>query len=66
MEEEDSDMSNHLQKYVEKIWLKYDDDNNELLDKLETKQFVTDTMIEMGNKITFSDSDFNKYFRQID
>ena len=66
MEEEDSDMSNHLQKYVEKIWLKYDDDNNGYLDKLETKQFVTDTMIEMGNKITFSDNDFNKYFRQID
>ena len=66
MEEEDSDMSNHLLKYVEKIWLKYDDDNNGYLDKLETKQFIHDTMIEMGNKISFSDADFNKYFRQID
>ena len=66
MEEEDSDMSNHLMKYVEKIWLKYDDDNNGYLDKLETKQFIHDTMIEMGNKISFSDADFNKYFRQID
>ena len=63
MEEEDSDMSNHLMKYVEKIWLKYDDDNNGYLDKLETKQFIHDTMIEMGNKISFSDADFNKYFR---
>ena len=33
-----------IQKCVDEIWSKYDDDNNGFLDKDETKKFVKDTL----------------------
>ena len=36
-------------KFVEKIWSKYDADNNGYLDENESKKFVKDTLDTLGS-----------------
>ena len=37
-------MDDVLRIYIDKIWIKYDDDNNGYLDREETKQFISDSI----------------------
>ena len=67
MDSEESEKSiesenDNLRKYVEQIWGKYDTDNSGTLDKQETRQFIQNTMNEMGTKISFNEAEFNRYF----
>ena len=57
-------------KFVEKIWSKYDADNNGYLDKNESKKFVKDTLDTLGsiveNGFTFDEDFFNQCFQEFD
>ena len=57
-------------KFVEKIWSKYDSDNNGYLDKNESKKFVRDTLDTLGsiveNGFTFDEDFFNQCFQEFD
>ena len=57
-------------KFVEKIWSKYDADNNGYLDKNESKKFVKDTLDTLGSVVEsglpFDENLFEQYFREFD
>ena len=61
-----SEIDNVIGKCVDKIWSKYDDDNNGYLDKHETKRFVQETLADMANGEGFKDDDFDECFREFD
>ena len=55
-----------IQKCVDEIWTKYDDDNSGALDKEETKKFVQDTLSDMSDGAGFNDGDFDQCFAEFD
>ena len=55
-----------IQKCVDEIWTKYDQDNSGALDKEETKKFVQDTLSDMADGAGFNDDDFDQCFREFD
>ena len=61
-----SDIDAVIDKCVEDIWKNYDKDNSGALDKAETKEFVKNTLTEMGEGGEFSDGDFEACFKEFD
>ena len=61
-----SEIDSVIEKCVEEIWNKYDDDGNGYLDKEETKHFVKDTLTDMSDGVGFNDDDFDQCFREFD
>ena len=53
---------------VDDIWAQYDVDNSGFLDKEETRQFVRNTIKEMGEagESEFSNEDFEQCFKEFD
>ena len=61
-----SDIDSVIDKCVDDIWGTYDKDNSGALDKDETKEFVKNTMSEMGEGGEFSEGDFESCFKEFD
>ena len=61
-----ADIDTIIQKCVDDIWTKYDQDNSGFLDKEETKKFVKDTMQEMSDGGEWNDEEFDKCFKEFD
>eukprot|EP00352_Strombidinopsis_acuminata_P007892 CAMPEP_0176374336 /NCGR_PEP_ID=MMETSP0126-20121128/26688_1 /TAXON_ID=141414 ORGANISM="Strombidinopsis acuminatum, Strain SPMC142" /NCGR_SAMPLE_ID=MMETSP0126 /ASSEMBLY_ACC=CAM_ASM_000229 /LENGTH=84 /DNA_ID=CAMNT_0017734875 /DNA_START=175 /DNA_END=429 /DNA_ORIENTATION=+ len=51
---------------IEDIWRRYDKDGSGELDKAETKIFLKNTLLELGETGDFSESDFNTAFSEFD
>ena len=51
---------------VNQIWQQYDSDGNGVLDKAETRRFITDTLHEMDDLSSFNETDFNSCFKLFD
>jgi len=47
---------------VDDIWVKYDKDNNGVLDREESRKFVIETMGSLQADGKFSDDHFDKLF----
>ena len=60
------DVDEILRKCVQQIWTEYDDDASGFLDKDECKNFIMDTVKEMGDGEQFTDEDFEACFAQVD
>ena len=58
-----SDIDSIIEKCIDDIWKTYDKDNSGFLDKAETKQFVKNTLSEMGENGEFSEGDFEACFK---
>ena len=61
-----SDIDSIIEKCIDDIWKTYDKDNSGYLDKQETKQFVKNTLSEMGENGEFSEADFEACFKEFD
>ena len=61
-----SDIDSIIEKCIDDIWKTYDKDNSGFLDKQETKQFVKNTLSEMGESGEFSEQDFEACFKEFD
>ena len=61
-----SDIDSIIEKCIDDIWKTYDKDNSGFLDKGETKQFVKNTLSEMGESGEFSEADFEACFKEFD
>ena len=61
-----SDIDQIIEKCIDDIWKTYDKDNSGFLDKEETKEFVKNTLTEMGENGEFSESDFEACFKEFD
>ncbi len=61
-----SDIDITIEKCIDDIWRTYDKDNSGYLDKNETKQFVKNTLTEMGESGEFSEGDFEDCFSKFD
>ena len=61
-----SDVDGVIEKCIEDIWKNYDKDKSGALDKEETKNFVKNTLTEMGEKGEFSEADFEACFKEFD
>ena len=48
------------------IWSEYDADGSGHLDKEETRQFIMDTIREMGDGEEFTEDDFDECFAKVD
>mmetsp|Transcript_11312 Transcript_11312/g.11346 ORF Transcript_11312/g.11346 Transcript_11312/m.11346 type:complete len:82 (-) Transcript_11312:77-322(-) len=55
-----------IDKIIEDIWAKYDQDNNNALDKDETKEFMINFLKEKGVEKEMNDEDFENYFKELD
>ena len=55
-----------IAKCVQEIWIEYDDDNSGSLDKEETRQFVKNTLCDMGDGKGMSDEEFEQCFSEFD
>jgi len=55
-----------IRKCVNNIWSEYDKDGSNKLDRFETKRFVTDILIEMGDGGKFSEEEFEDCFKDFD
>ena len=51
---------------IEDIWRRYDKDGSGELDKAETKIFLKNTLLELGETGDFSENDFNTAFSEFD
>ena len=51
---------------IEDIWRRYDKDNSGELDKAETKIFLKNTLLELGETGEFSEDDFEVAFKEFD
>ena len=51
---------------IDQIWTKYDDDNNNCLDKEETKKFVQEIIGMVDSEDQFDDANFNEIFTIVD
>ena len=61
-----SDIDSIIEKCIDDIWKTYDKDGSGYLDKAETKQFVKNTLSEMGENGEFSEADFEACFKEFD
>ena len=61
-----SDIDGIIEKCIDDIWKTYDKDNSGFLDKGETRQFVKNTLTEMGETGDFSETDFDACFKEFD
>ena len=61
-----SDIDGIIEKCIDDIWKNYDKDNSGFLDKGETREFVKNTLSEMGENGEFSESDFEACFKEFD
>ena len=61
-----NDVDAVIDKCVEDIWKNYDKDNSGALDKGETREFVKNTLTEMGEGGEFGESDFDACFKEFD
>ena len=55
-----------ISRCVAEIWAVYDDDNSGALDKEETRQFVKETLGDMGDGKGMSDEEFEQCFLEFD
>jgi len=55
-----------IQAVIDQIWDTYDKDKSGALDKQETKQFVKDTLGNLGGGDEFSDEAFDEVFSTFD
>ena len=60
-----ADIDSVIRKCVDDIWAEYDKDNSGALDKDETKEFVKNTLSEMGINGEF-ETDFDACFAEFD
>ena len=60
-----ADIDSVIRKCVDDIWDEYDKDNSGALDKDETKEFVKNTLSEMGINGEF-ETDFDACFAEFD
>ena len=61
-----SDIDTIIEKCIDDIWKQYDKDNSGFLDKSETKNFIKNTLSEMGESGEFSEADFAACFKEFD
>ena len=61
-----ADMDAVIKKCVNDIWHEYDTNNDGILDREETKQFVRATLQEMNDGNQFTESDFKDCFKAFD
>lgn len=61
-----SDIDEIINKCIDEIWKNYDKDNSGFLDKQEAKNFIKNTLSEMGEDGEFSEADFEACFREFD
>ncbi len=61
-----TDIDSIIEKCIDDIWRTYDKDNSGYLDKVETKQFVKNTLTELGERGEFSQGDFEDCFNKFD
>ena len=66
MSGQDAQLELIIEKCIDDIWKHYDNDNSGFLDKRETKEFVRNTLQEMGEQGEFSDEDFEACFKEFD
>ena len=57
---------NRIKEIIDDIWKKYDVDGNGSLDKQETRNFLIDTLDNLGAKASFSDAGFEEIFKAFD
>ena len=63
---------NIINEVLDEIWNKFNDDNNDILDKREMARFIYITLIESGQRNyhtvedCFNDKMFNMIFQQFD
>ena len=60
------DIDQIIEKCIDDIWKNYDKDNSGFLDKEETKEFVKNTLNEMGETGEFAEQDFEACFKEFD
>ena len=56
----------NIKDWIEDIWESYDIDGNGLIDKLEIKTFVAQTLKTAGIQVKYSDEDFDDLFGKMD
>ncbi len=61
-----TDIDSIIDQCIDDIWRTYDKDQSGYLDKNETRQFVRNTLVEMGDKGQFSESNFDECFNEFD
>lgn len=55
-----------VQNTIQEIWDNFDKDKSGFLDKNEAKQFVKSTLMEVGDNGEFSETEFEKCFKEFD
>ena len=55
-----------IDKIVQDIWSQYDKDNSGYLDKKESRPFVAQTLVDMGESGDFSEEEFEGCFKEFD
>jgi hypothetical protein len=55
-----------VEEQVDQIWGNYDKDGSGTLNKSETRVFVKDLLVKMGEDGKFSDEEFNALFKDFD
>ena len=61
-----SNIEKVIDKSIESIWLLYDQDHSGYLDKDETKKFVQNILNNAGENNKYSESNFEKCFKEFD
>lgn len=55
-----------MENVINEIWDIYDEDNNQYLDKEETRKFVQDILRNLGSGDDFSQDAFDEIFEKFD
>lgn len=56
----------NIDEYINKLWTKFDDNDNGVLDKEEAKEFYKHCVVELKGKKNFRETHFLEWFDIVD